>query len=91
MAVPQRQKIPFSKKDHNWKCANVDYFAIKCLAPNDYMIKLYQAANGELDVSDYNYITNPYGKSASINAQLNSFPAKLRNYPIIPSIINLLL
>jgi len=91
MTVPQRQKLPFSKKDHNWRCANVDYFALKCLAPNNYMVKLYQAANGELDLTDYNYITNPYGKSSKNAPQFRSFPAKLRNYPIIPSIINLLL
>lgn len=91
MASPQRQKLPFSKKDKDWKKANVDYFAEKCLVPNDYMLRLYQAANGELDSTDYNYITNPYSKASKPNAKLRSFPAKLRNYPIIPNIINLLL
>ncbi len=46
---------------------------------------LYDYYNGEVDETDYRYVIKPYGKSRE------NFPSKLRNYPIIKPIIDLLL
>jgi hypothetical protein len=46
---------------------------------------LYDAAQGVLDTTDYNYVVNPHN---TMNAQYQRFPAKLRNYDIIKPIIN---
>lgn len=46
---------------------------------------LYDAAQGTLDTTDYNYVVNPHNTA---NAQYQKFPAKLRNYDIIKPIIN---
>ena len=46
---------------------------------------MYEYYNGNIDEGDYNYVLKPYGKSRA------NFPSKLRNYPIIKPIIDLLL
>lgn len=85
------QKIADSKKDSDWKIDCVDYFSQICAFSNQYIWNLYKAANGDLDYLEYNYITNPYGKAVNNRPNLRNFPAKLRNYPIIPQLLNLLM
>jgi len=50
-----------------------------------YLKSLYDYYNGVIDEQDYRYVLKPYGKTR------NNFPSKLRNYPIIKPIIDLLL
>lgn len=85
------QKLPDSKKDSSWRIDSVNHYAQICAFPNQYIWNLYKAANGDLDYLEYNYITNPYGKAVNNRPNLRNFPAKLRNYPIIPQLINLLM
>jgi hypothetical protein len=46
---------------------------------------LYDYYNGEIDEQEYNHVLRPYGKTRE------NFPSKMRNYPIIKPIIDLLL
>lgn len=85
------QKLPDSEKDSSWKMDCVNYYSQICAFSNQYVWNLYKAANGDLDYLEYNYITNPYGKASNNRPNLRNFPAKLRNYPIIPPLINLLM
>lgn len=86
--IPQ-QKLPFSKKDKIWKEGTVKAFIN--LSDNgsskrrDSLKILYDYYNGIINDPDYNYVLKPYGKSRK------NFPSKMRNYPIIKPIIDLLL
>ena len=91
MAEATRQKLLYKDKDDQWRKESVQYVYQRCMPNNLYFDSLYKAANGEIDVTDYSYITNPYGNAVADRPQLQSYPAKLRNYPIIPEIIQLLL
>lgn len=91
MALATRQKLLSSEKDNDWKKNTVEYIYERCRPNNEYLRSLYKAANGELDISDYNYIINPYGSAVNNRPELQNYPAKLRNYPIIPEIVQLLL
>ena len=86
-----RQRIKFKEKDTDWKKENMLYWYAKCFPRNAYYEVLYKAANGELDQTDYSYMLNPYGDNVKNRQNLKSYPAKLKNYPIIPSIIQLLM
>jgi len=88
MAQAQRQKLAFKDKDAAWKIANLDYYYDRCRPYNTYFASLYKAANGEMDISDYNYFTNPLGAAVANRPELQSYPAKIRNVPIIPDIFN---
>lgn len=90
-SIAPNQKVLDSDKDKNWKEANVKYWASICLYSNSDIINLYKAANGELDEFEYNYLTNPFGLNLQNRPNLRNFPVKLKNYPIIPPIINLLM
>lgn len=91
MAEATRQKLLYKDKDDQWRRESVQYVYQRCMPDNLYFESLYKAANGEIDVTDYSYITNPYGQAVADRPQLQSYPAKLRNYPIIPEIIQLLI
>jgi len=86
--IPQ-QRLPLSKKTKKWREECVDAFLNLSkfgLSERRNSIKsLYDYYNGEIDETDYRYVLKPYGKSR------NNFPSKLRNYPIIKPIIDLLL
>lgn len=84
------QKLAENKKDKAWQDANIDYWTQSCTYVNSYVDNLYKLANGELDELDYSIYTKPYGDRSGKTAN-QGFPAKLRNYPIIPAIINLLM
>lgn len=86
--IPQ-QRLPLSKKTEKWRkeCIdafiNISKFGLSERRTN--LKALYDYYNGEVDETDYRYVIKPYGKSRE------NFPSKLRNYPIIKPIIDLLL
>tara|TARA_R110002096_G_scaffold98446_3_gene219095 strand:+ start:1241 stop:3532 length:2292 start_codon:yes stop_codon:yes gene_type:complete len=86
--IPQ-QKLALSKKTKQWKEDCVEAFIN--LSSNgtsgrkDSLKLLYDYYNGVIEDSDYNYVLKPYGKTRK------NFPSKMRNYPIIKPIIDLLL
>lgn len=91
MAQAQRQKLPYKEKDKSWREGNVAYYRQRCFPNNLYFQSLYRAANGELEATEYQYMVNPFGNAVRNRPQLQSYPAKLRNYPIIPEIVNKLI
>lgn len=84
-----KQRIPLSQKDEKWKKDCVDAFInlskFGISERRAYLRSLYDYYNGVIDEDDYNYVLKPYGKTRK------NFPTKLRNYPIIKPIIDLLL
>lgn len=88
-ATIPKQRIPFSQKDDKWKedCVNafINLSKFGISERRSYLKSLYDYYNGVIDEEDYNYVLKPYGKTRS------HFPSRLRNYPIIKPIIDLLL
>ena len=86
--IPQ-QKLAFSKKTKKWREACVEaYIDLSTAGYNekrDWLKSLYDYYNGVIDEADYRYVLKPYGKTR------DNFPSKMRNYPIIKPIIDLLL
>jgi len=86
--IPQ-QRLPLSKKTEKWREECVDAFInlskFGLSERRNYLKTLYDYYNGEIDEQDYKYVLKPYGKTRE------NFPSKLRNYPIIKPIIDLLL
>ena len=84
-----RQKLPIKQKNKKWREECIDAFINLSkfgLSERRSNLKaLYDYYNGEVDETDYRYVIKPYGKSRE------NFPSKLRNYPIIKPIIDLLL
>ena len=84
-----RQRIPLSQKGKKWREECVEaYINLSKFGINDrreYLKSLYDYYNGVIDEQDYRYVLKPYGKTRQ------NFPSKLRNYPIIKPIIDLLL
>lgn len=84
-----RQRVPLSQKGKKWRedCVeayiNLSKFGVS--ERRSYLKSLYDYYNGVIDEQDYRYVLKPYGKTR------NNFPSKLRNYPIIKPIIDLLL
>tara|TARA_R110000787_G_scaffold266374_1_gene372460 strand:- start:1765 stop:4092 length:2328 start_codon:yes stop_codon:yes gene_type:complete len=86
--IPQ-QKLPLSKKTQTWREACVESFIDMSNSSSstrkDDLKSLYDYYNGVIEASDYKYVLSPYGKTRT------NFPSKMRNYPIIKPIIDLLL
>ncbi len=86
--IPQ-QRIPRSQKTRKWaeECveAYIDMSKFGLSERRSRLKALYEYYNGNIDDEDYKYVLKPYGKTRS------NFPSKLRNYPIIKPIIDLLL
>jgi len=84
-----KQRIPLTQKTKKWREECVDAFINLSkfgLSERRSRLKsLYEYYNGNIHDDDYKYVLKPYGKSRS------NFPSKLRNYPIIKPIIDLLL
>lgn len=84
-----KQRIPYSQKTKKWReeCVeayiNLSKFGVS--ERRSYLKSLYDYYNGVIDEQDYRYVLKPYGKTR------NNFPSKLRNYPIIKPIIDLLI
>jgi hypothetical protein len=87
-----KQKLAASKKTEKWAKECVEAF-INLTDGTTYNVssrrgelkRLFDFYNGEIDEHDYNYVLKPYGKSR------RNFPSRLRNYPIIKPVIDLLL
>lgn len=88
-ATIPKQRIPLSQKDDKWRedCVNafINLSKFGISERRSYLKSLYDYYNGVIDEEDYNYVLKPYGKTRS------HFPTRLRNYPIIKPIIDLLL
>ncbi len=86
--IPQ-QKLSLSKKTKKWReqCveAYIDLSTAGYSERRDWLKTLYDYYNGVIDEADYRYVLKPYGKTRQ------NFPSKMRNYPIIKPIIDLLL
>ena len=86
--IPQ-QRLPLSKKTKKWREECVDAFInlskFGLSERRNYLKSLYDYYNGEIDKQDYKYVLKPFGKTRE------NFPSKLRNYPIIKPIIDLLI
>tara|TARA_R110001606_G_scaffold348056_1_gene497527 strand:+ start:1825 stop:4203 length:2379 start_codon:yes stop_codon:yes gene_type:complete len=86
--IPQ-QKLSLSKKTTKWReqCveAYIDLSTAGYSERRDWLKTLYDYYNGVIDEADYRYVLKPYGKTRQ------NFPSKMRNYPIIKPIIDLLL
>ena len=84
-----RQRVPRSKKTTKWAedCvkAFIDMSKFGLSERRSNLTQLYEYYNGVVNDDDYSYVLKPYGKSRS------NFPSKMRNYPIIKPIIDLLL
>ena len=85
--IPQ-QRLPLSKKTKKWReeCveAYIDISRFGMTERKSYLKSLYDYYNGVVDETDYRHVLKPYGKARE------NFPSKLRNYPIIKPIIDLL-
>jgi len=86
--IPQ-QRLPITQKTEKWREECVDAFInlskFGLSERRNYLKTLYDYYNGEIDEQDYKYVLKPYGRTRE------NFPSKLRNYPIIKPIIDLLL
>ena len=86
--IPQ-QKLSLKKKNTKWREACVEAYIDLSTAGyserRDWLKSLYDYYNGVIDEADYRYVLKPYGKTR------DNFPSKMRNYPIIKPIIDLLL
>lgn len=86
--IPQ-QRLPLSQKTTKWREDCVDAFInlskFGLSERRNYLKSLYDYYNGEIAEEDYKYVLKPYGKTRE------NFPSKMRNYPIIKPIIDLLL
>ena len=86
-----KQKISTAKKTKQWGIDCVKGFikesTFSATGKHD-LLKLYEAYNGQMRESDYNYVANPYNSSSG---KKRNFPAKLRNYNIIKPVIDLLI
>tara|TARA_R110000851_G_scaffold242829_1_gene395379 strand:+ start:3833 stop:6145 length:2313 start_codon:yes stop_codon:yes gene_type:complete len=86
-----RQKLSINKKDKKWQESCVEAFidlsnqGTGYTANKDNLKRLYDYYNGTVDEEDYTHVLKPYGKSRG------NFPSKMRNFPIIKPIIDLLL
>jgi hypothetical protein len=86
-----KQKIPKSKKTEQWYKQCTDHFITEASfnsVGRTHIQKLYELANNELHESLYRYVTNPYNSAKSKNF---NFPAKIRHYPIIRPVLDLLM
>ena len=86
--IPQ-QRVTLKTKTKKWREQCIDAFiGLSKFGTSNRrgeLKALYEYYNGTIDEADYNYVLKPYGKTRQ------NFPSKLRNYPIIKPIIDLLL
>lgn len=88
--IKPKQRISKSEKTKEWAEQNGKYYRENCFPAVDKAeaLKLYRLANGELDETDYLYVTNPINTT---RPELQGYPAKMRNYDIISPNVNLLM
>lgn len=85
-----RQRISSSSKNKAWVEENLRYWIemARPIVDKSKAAKLYGAAFGKLDESEYLYVTNPLNTNRK---ELKGYPAKIRNYPILPTTVNVLM
>ena len=86
-----KQKIARSRKTKEWAKDCIRAFINRSsfsTSTKHTLQTYYEAYNGNLRESDYNYVTNPYNSEAWSK---KNFPARLRNYNVIKPIVDLLL
>jgi hypothetical protein len=86
-----KQKIPRSKKTKEWGKECIKAFINRSsfsTSTKHVLQTYYEAYNGNLKESDYNYVVNPYNSESWAK---KNFPARLRNYNIIKPVVDLLL
>lgn len=86
-----KQKIPRSKKTKEWGKECIKAFINRSsfsTSTKHVLQTYYEAYNGNLKESDYNYVVNPYSSEAWAK---KNFPARLRNYNILKPVVDLLL
>lgn len=77
------------KTDKYYKDSALYYRSACVSAVNDKAVDLiFKALNGELELSDYNYVTNPLGTR---NEKHKQFPSKIRNFDILSPVLMLLM
>jgi len=83
------QRIPQSRKTREWAINTMEaYFSLADFGRTnrkEELRKLYDYYNGVIHDDDYRYVVQPYGKARK------NFPSKMRNYPLIKPIVDLLL
>ena len=83
------QRIPQARKTKEWAINTMEaYFSLADYGRTnrkEELRKLYDYYNGVIHDDDYRYVVQPYGKARK------NFPSKMRNYPLIKPIIDLLL
>jgi hypothetical protein len=92
-SLPQ-QKLPASKKDKEWREANIDYYERLSFltttgnrTSNFRKLINYDLFNGKFNIKDLEYVYNPF---AYTNENL-TFPASMQHYDIIsPSLMSLI-
>jgi len=87
--LPQ-QKISSKKKNDEWhkNCADafISMSRFNRTGAREDIRKLYDYYTGHIHDEDYSFVLSPYGKTRK-----QKFPARLRNYPIIKPVVDLLL
>jgi len=88
--IKPKQKISFKAKTKKWADDTAEYYRRVCVKAVDDIeaLKNYRLANGQLDESEYLYVTNPLNTQRQ---ELLGSPARLRNWDIISPNINLLM
>lgn len=87
------QTIPFDKKDEEWAKKNLEYYIGLSTFNSPWsdekskMQQCYNAYHGILNMEDYAQILKPYGEDTP--KEVSSL-AKIKNYPIIKPVIDLL-
>lgn len=87
-----KQKVPLSVKKDDEKFGiptiNAILDDLTFPAAGDEIAKLYDAYNGVIRETDYNYVIDPYKGD---QYRKRNFPAKIRNYNIIRSVVDTLI
>lgn len=86
-----KQKISKAERTPKWYQENADYRIDQSnfwSSDRWEMIRLFKAASGELDKSEYKYVLNPYD---SEDENDTNYPAMMRNIDIISPIVSSLL
>lgn len=75
------QKISVFEKDRAWKIATAKYYnGFKMNTYNYDVMRLFNIAAGKINLTNYDYVTNPYKLKDS---KYKKYPAKLLNWDII--------
>ena len=76
--VRPKQKLHKNKKDEDWGHSSARWYRDACRNAIDPIecLRLYRMANGDIDISEYSFVTNPLNTD---NPLLKGYPARMRN------------